>query len=301
MKWLRLLIHGVLSRVPVEFLEYLYTAILKLPFLRWMVNRSLCRMIPEILTVGGVRIALNQEDPVIGGALALGVYEKVETQFLIRHVKTEMTVIDIGANIGYYTALCAAAVGPRGKVIAIDPEPESHTFLKRTLVLNDFHNVEVAAIALSDREGTSQLYLCKANRGDNRLYYDEDSQKRESICVRTTTLDCLLQQLGVLNKVDLIKMDIQGAECLVLRGMKQTLSENPAIIMVTEFWPQGMRNAGGDPEEFLNDLQRMEFRIYHLSGHAQGVERVHDFQKLIHEFHGRRYTNLVCTRKELQW
>ncbi|MBI1975931.1 MAG: FkbM family methyltransferase [Candidatus Omnitrophica bacterium] len=300
MKRLRCLIRAVLSRAPAGFLEYLYAAILKLPLLRWMVNGLLCRMIPEILEVEGVRMILNPKDPVIGGALALGVYERTETQFLMRHVKKKMTVVDIGANIGYYTALCAAWVGPEGKVVAIEPEPESRVFLKRTLALNNFHNVEIITEALSDKKGTSRLYLCKENRGDNRLYEDRDSRERGSICVQTTTLDSLLQQLGVLNKVDLIKMDIQGAECLVLRGMKQTLSGNPAVVVVTEFWPQGIRNAGGDPVEFLNELREMGFQMYHLTGQAQNIERVRDFQRLIREFHGRRYTNLVCSKKELQ-
>lgn len=286
--------------MPLWLPEYLYTTVLKPAPLRCATNWLLLRMVPQTARVGDVQVALNPADPVVSGAITLGVYEKLETQFLRRRLGPGMTVVDIGANVGYYTAMFAHAIGPDGRVIAFEPEPDNLHFLSRTIELNGFQNVDIVPAALSDHPGQCRLYLSDDNRGDHRIYNGHQGKHgRRAIDVTMTTLDDALEQRGALANVTLIKMDIQGAEALAIGGMTRTLAANSELCMLTEFWPQGMRNAGGDPVVFLQTLKDAGMTIHRLVDGPDPLQPVDDFARLIDALPGRHYTNLVCSRKEL--
>src|SRR5882672_3357856 len=108
------------SIVPQTVPELIYTS---LPgFIKRPVNALLSSFIPEYINIGTVEIALNKKDPVVCGAITLGVYEKCESRLIQEKLKPGMTVVDLGANVGLYTALAAATVGPSGKVFAFEPD-----------------------------------------------------------------------------------------------------------------------------------------------------------------------------------
>ncbi len=291
---------GVFACMPHWMPEFLYTKVLKPKPLRAPTNWLLRRMIPEQVDLDGVTIALNPIDPIVSGALTLNVYEKLETDYLRSVIKPGMNIVDVGANIGYYTAQFAQATGEQGRVIAIEPAPINQQFLKRTIELNGFENVAVHPVALSAEEGEVDLHLSSDNFGDHRIYNSGKADRgRKTVRVRTTTLEQILQEENI-DRVDLIKIDIQGAEVLALPGMTSTLAANENVIMLTEFWPEGMRRAGGDAMQFLTTLaDELNMNIHRLTDGTPALEPVTDLDALIESLPGREYTNLVVSRQSL--
>jgi len=203
-------------------------------------------------------------------------------------------IADIGANIGYYTAIAAEATGPEGLVLAFEPEPENFKFLKKTVVLNGFKNVECCEMGIADFEGRGKLYLStEGNMGDHRIYLSPE--KRPGIDIELTTLDNFLKKRGIA-KLDVIKMDIQGAEGLAIRGMKETLKNSEKLKIFTEFWPTGIERTGLKPADFLYALARANFKIYNINRKNGALESISDFESFAKKFGGREFANLYCEK-----
>src|SRR5260370_41969929 len=159
---------------------------------------------------------LNPNDPVVSGALALRVYENTETRFFQSVCKPGMTFLDVGANVGLYTALALARIGGTGRVVALEPDRESFEYLRKTVMANHADNVTCIRKAAADYTGVTKLFVSENNRGDNRLYDNELSTGSYEVDV--APLDILLKELGIIT-FDLVKIDEQCFERRVLRGM----------------------------------------------------------------------------------
>jgi FkbM family methyltransferase len=203
-----------------------------------------------------------------------------------------MTFLDIGANCGYYTALFLSRSGPESRVIAIEPDPQCFAFLERTVAANQGRNVTCLRMAASDGCGTARLYRNLDNRGDNRLYANDLAT---SFCeVETDTVDSMLERLGV-RSVNLVKLDVQGFEGKVLRGMRKTLAEAPRLILMSEFWPHGLAQGGTDPSWVVEFLEGMGFHLFLLGGRGK-LREMEQSGRVIRSYRGRRYTNIVATK-----
>jgi len=159
-------------------------------------------------------------------------FEKGIKEAILSRVSEGMTVLDIGANIGYYTVLMARRVGAKGKVIAFEPNPVVFDELRTNVVLNKYENVILEKIALSDSNGYAKLYLpAKGREAHGSLKSNETFVTKNEMDVKTEKLDDVLTRLCIDN-VDFIKMDVEGAERLVFNGAKKLLSsrERPVII-----------------------------------------------------------------------
>jgi FkbM family methyltransferase len=269
--------------------EFLYTSILGRKPFRPITNALIRRLVPAELDVSGAKVALNPNDPVISGALTFGVYERTETRFFRAACRPGMTFLDIGANVGYYTALALPRIGGKGRVIALEPDPENFRYLEATIRANRATNVVAIPKAVGAAAGTTVLHTSSTNRGDNRLYPNNlcDGSCEVEVC----TVDHLLGSLGV-EAVDLIKMDVQGFEGHVLHGMRETIRRSPNLTAMIEFWPFGLQSAGTSPEEFLTELEQLDLRVYELTKKGT-LAPVSDKQNLIHRHQGRKYTNIV--------
>jgi FkbM family methyltransferase len=181
-------------------------------------------------------------------------YEPSETTVVCGALQRGMTVVDIGANIGYFTVLAARLVEERGRVLAFEPDPHNFALLTKSICANRLRNVTALNMALGAESGSARLYRSHSNFGDHRLYSDPKSAGRSSEEVPVDTLDNVLAAHRAA-KVDFIKMDVQGYEHSVLRGMAATLAANPGIQVLTEFWPLGIERAGGSPVEFFRTLE----------------------------------------------
>jgi FkbM family methyltransferase len=272
--------------------EALYTVVLKPKPLKKLANQVIKWTIPTRLERHGATVVLNPHDPVVSGALTLGVYERPETRFFCRACRENMVFLDVGANVGYYTALAMRRVGERGQVIALEPDPQSFHYLKQTVAANGGRNVVCLQKAAALESGTLKLYLSSDNHGDNRLYWNELCDT--SCDVEVAPVDSILSDSGV-GSVDLVKMDVQGFEGQVLAGMRETIRRARNLIILSEFWPHGLRSAGTDPKALLAGLEAQGLRLYELM-HDGGLAKLEDHNKLIETYRGRKYTNIVAVK-----
>ncbi len=151
-------------------------------------------------------------------------FEDAFRRDVLAALRPGMTVLDIGANFGYYTVLFAQAVGPAGKVVAFEPNPTMLTELRHNLALNHFANVIVQPVALSDHEGDLEFCCPVPGReGHGSLKPNESFTVQQTIRVHCRPLDAVCEELR-LPGVDLIKLDAEGAEMLVFKGAERLLS-----------------------------------------------------------------------------
>jgi len=269
--------------------EFVYCYLLRPWPLRQLTNWTIRKLLPKQVEIHGATVVLNPTDPVVSGALHFGVYEKAETRFFQSACRDGMTFLDVGANLGYYTALAARAVGPNGRVLAVEPDPDSFGYLEQTIAANAVGNVEAFPVAASDTPAMLPLYISTDNRGDNRLYAPDE--ERPQVEVEARPLDALLRESKI-ETVDLIKIDVQGYEPKVIAGLRETIITSPNLTLLTEFWPQGMTEAGGDANEFLQTLRELGLTLHELKPDGSLAELNNDTD-LIARHQGRRYTNLV--------
>ncbi|MCU1337789.1 MAG: methyltransferase, FkbM family [Bryobacterales bacterium] len=276
--------------------EFVYTVLLRPKGLKSGANWLIRRMLPKRLQYHGVILALNPRDPVVSGALLFRVYENAELRVYEHLLEPGMIVVDVGANVGLYSAIAAQRVGASGRVIALEPDPESFQFLLRTIQHNGFHNIEPHQMAASAHAGTTPLFRNPDNRGDSRLY--RDPMLKDSVDVTTVALDDLLVQKGI-QQVDFMKIDVQGAEGLVLAGARETLRRSTSLTLMMEFWPYGLSRTGHDPKAILNELHAYGFALFETAEDLRPLPASRDWDELIARNSGRRYTNLLA-RKSLQ-
>lgn len=200
---------------------------------RYRVYRMLSRIAPdryEIYRVEGGLIFLNLHESSAMVQRAMGSYEPAKHALIRRHLRPDMTFIDVGANKGDFTLLAARLAGNSGRVISIEPEPENRSMLQRSIALNEYANIRVMQVALSDGDGTAKLQI-GATSGAHTLSPEFNGSR--TVEVPTRTLDGVVaeQQLA---SVDMIKIDVQGLELAVLRGAIQTLRASPRIILLLD-------------------------------------------------------------------
>ncbi len=153
LKTIRFLVKILSSRVP----EITYTVLLRPRLLRRLAHRVLLRCVPSYVTLDGLKLYLNPSDPVLSPSIALGIYENYEGEISRQFCKPGSIVVDVGANIGLYTVIAASCVGKNGKVIAIEPHPESYRYLQKTIEANGLSGVKSFNVALGDRQKTISL------------------------------------------------------------------------------------------------------------------------------------------------
>lgn len=180
-----------------------------------------------------------------------GIYERFETEFVRATLKAGQTFIDVGAHIGYYTTLAASIVGPEGAVIAFEPEPGNFEILRENAAAVSAP-VVLYPVALSDKDGMTQLYLSRKNSGDHRLFF---SRKREAIEVPMMRLDALPDLQG--RRIDFLKVDVQGLETRVLAGARETILRSPRLHGIIEISPSILELAGSSKDELLALMEEL--------------------------------------------
>lgn len=217
---------------------------------------------PDWVMVGNNQMFIDKNDRVVSEVLLhQGVWEKFETELFKKHLKRGGMVMDIGANIGYHTLIAAEIVGENGHVYAFEPLPKNFRLLKKNVVVNSYRNVTLVNKALSDKNGTGKLFLSREdNWGDVRIFNSHD--KRSSINIKLMTLDSFFGQK--IPQIDVMKMDVQGAEALVLKGSFKTIKKNKRLKLFTEFWPKALRLSGSSAAEYSKLLTQAGFKVYEI-------------------------------------
>ena len=202
----------------------------------------------------GIRFFVDSADLGLGRKLLNQErFEAYETSLFEHFVKKGMTIVDVGANIGYYSLLAATILDGTGKVIAFEPVPRNYDLFLKSMDENGFKNILPIQKALSNRNGSQEISLDAKDYSTSSLSEKNTPQPLTSLQVETTTLDICLKEQRV-SRVDVLKIDVEGAETLVLEGATETLKHTRLLLL--EFWPPAIRNLHGDPFCCLLELQK---------------------------------------------
>ena len=228
----------------------------------------------SLVQVQNHQMFVNPKDEPLGRSLATqGIYEAYETHLFRSVVKEGMTVVDIGANVGYYTLLAAELVGINGRVFAFEPDPGNYELLKKNVELNRYSNVETRKKAMSDRTGSVTLYVDGANFGNRSFAKRNIVVDGGAFDAQTTTLDEFCADYMGDRQIDVLKIDAQGAEGLILKGAVITLSKStPKVFM--EFEPEMLRNLGTDPLGLLRDFRALGYSFRVMNYETKTLEVV---------------------------
>jgi hypothetical protein len=200
----------------------------------------------------------------------LGTFEPFETQILKKEIKKGNFVVDVGASIGYYTLLFAKWTGSKGKVFSFEPSYEKFSILKKNVRMNNYKNVFLV-----------QKYV--SNKSTNNFE------------INSISLDDFFGKYD--NTINLIKMDIEGAEGLAMKGMKMLLEKNKDIKILTEFHTIELRRCGIDPNDFLNNLKQLGFSLYNINEKRKILEKTSN-EELLKNYPAKDFfTNIFCKRE----
>ena len=215
----------------------------------------------------GARMFLDPHDGGVGYQLVIGRgYESATTELFERELAPGMIVVDLGANVGYYSLLAAARVGPEGQVFAFEPAPENIALLERSIAANGFDRLTLVPKACSDFNGPVQLHLSKAGKGLHTIGTPGDGW--EAIEVECVRLDDYFA--GAEPEIDLMKIDIEGAEMRALDGMSSILEGSRKLRILTEVNPTALSANGTDAEAYIRRLMSHGFEISAVVDEASG-------------------------------
>ena len=221
-------------------------------------------------------------------AESTGDYEPVTTQMVQSMLEEGMTFIDIGAHVGLFTLPAKKWVGKSGRVVAFEPHPDNFAMLTRNANENNL-TAELVNAAVSDVTGEVQLHASTFNSGDHQIYH---SGSRKGVGVTCIKLDEFLQE-G--EKVDLIKMDVQGAEASAFHGMERVLKENQKIKIIWELSPAQLQNAGADAASLLAWLKALGF-VFTMIDDVSGDVQVATTEELMNLCPHDSYINILSQR-----
>ena len=189
-------------------------------------------------------------------------YEKKEQAFLLSFLKEGWTVLDIGAHHGFYTLLASSKIGAAGRVIAFEPSPRELERLKQHLEMNQCGNVRTENIALGESEGEETLYVCDGlDTGCNSLRPPRVMSKTRPVRVALKTLDNYLREAAV-ERVDFIKMDVEGGEWNVLKGARQLLEGSGRPVILLELSDMRSRPWGYGCGELRTFLESKKYCLF---------------------------------------
>jgi FkbM family methyltransferase len=238
-----------------------------------------------IVIRNGVRWDLDLNEGIDFSIYLLGMFERSTVNTYKKLLLPGNTVLDIGANIGAHTLPIAHTIGPLGKIFAFEPTQYAYLKLVRNVSLNPAlaERIHVEQMMLSDRDNPSpshalysswKLTTTQVSRHPKHL-----GQLMDITGARTGRLDDFVAQLK-LDRIDFIKIDVDGNECAVLRGAQRVLeSFRPKILM--EFMPYGLEESGHSLKELMELLKSAGYKILSVPKLAPLPEDSEELGKLI--------------------
>jgi FkbM family methyltransferase len=181
--------------------------------------------------------------------------DRAERQLLQKILFADAVVVDAGANIGIYSEFLSRCVGPNGVVHSFEPGPDNFMRLRRAT--RKLRNVHLCPAVVGERSGETILYVSDNLNVDHRAYVTEGNARRV-LQVGMVALDDYFKP-G--ERVDLLKLDIQGYELHALQGAKRIMNENQEIKLLFEFWPYGLKQAGVTWGELIEMLEGFAMNI----------------------------------------
>ena len=206
------------------------------------------------------KIYLNLKESPMMLRRFLGRYEPQKTRFVLAEIEPGMTVVDVGVNKGYYTLMAASLLKGNGRVLSFEPSPDNCEWIRRSIDANGFENIKLFEIALSDAEGEMKLHLGTTS-GSHSITDTNFARSGDSVMVKTNTLDNILAEEGI-DGVDVMKVDVEGAEALVIKGASALLRRASRLKVAVDIHPQ----YGVNPESIVEAFEELGFEVLTIAG-----------------------------------
>ena len=229
-----------IRKAAAEMIYYHYTLLKRA---KWSLT---AKQDNKIVNVNGIKMAVMPNDKGISEELIMwGTHEPLATEILERELAPDMSCIDIGANIGYYALLESKIINKNGKVIAIEPAPSSFGLLKRNVALqeintsgstsrNNNNNIEVYNLAIGDVDGKVDFVITQFSNLNRVLRENEHRYNAAISDIKTVSskrLDTFVSERQI-GSIDFIRMDVEGHENKIIKGMQQTLMKYKPRLMI---------------------------------------------------------------------
>ena len=228
-----------------------------------------------VRTVHGLKLYVDTRDCSLTPHILMdGQWEAWITSVVLKLVKPGMRVLEVGANLGWFTTLLARAVGPSGSLTAYEANPEMADIARRNLMINGLgSHAKVIQEAVLDRSGRVSFKMLQRYRGSSSLFVDEAfaaslNDTWVTIDVAATTLDEIMPD-GV---VDLIKIDAEGAEPLILLGARELIKRSPGVAVIIEYAPDMIKRSM-PLDDFFAEIEGMGFQVEAIE-HDASLRRV---------------------------
>ena len=244
--------------------------------MNWIARRGAdpfwARMPPEF---GSLFFRCDLRDRIMREVCLTGRYEPQETALLQQILRPGMTFVDVGANWGYFTLCAAHLVGRVGRVVSIEVDPRACRTLKANIERNQLESVTVLEMAASDAAGVLRLreYERGANDSGNfgLIGAEAIGNPHRQFDVAALPIDDVLERAGI-EQVDLLKMDIEGAEGRALTGLRRALADRRIKFLVLEVHPQYLRGQGTSAKQIVDDLRGYGYRAWKID-HSPSAHR----------------------------
>lgn len=221
----------------------------------------------------GVDVRLQPRGDVAGWLWYAPFFERRQLRLVAALLRGGMRVVDVGANSGLYSILAGHLVGDEGHVWAIEPSADTFSLLLENLELNAPLPVTPLRLALGDARKVVRL-VSDRGFGDAYRYVVQDGAKMgEGEIVQAATLDELDVEYS-LAPIDFIKLDIEGAELLALRGAQRVLESSERVVIMLESDPQWCKRFGYRREEVVDLLRSLGFGVYGWSGRSGSWQEI---------------------------
>jgi FkbM family methyltransferase len=219
-------------------------------------------------------------------------HEPGTVRWMKDYLQAGSVAIDVGAHIGYFTVLMARLAGRYGAVYALEPAQDNLQLLQRNVNRNRLRNVTVIPSAAGNKSMVRELRL--GSNSDGYGFYTPEQATRGTVPVAQVRLDDLS-----VGPVDLIKIDVEGAELDVLEGMTEILSRNPSVSLIVEWSPLCLRNAGHSTRELPDYLHKLGFKPIVVDDRSHGSETIEEVFELLDSSAVAPfwYCNLICERR----
>ena len=219
------------------------------------------------INVFGYKLFLDQYDT--NGYSLMKVDKNDELQIIRNIIKKGDTVIDVGANIGFFTLFFRSLVGDNGKIIAFEPEKKNFEILKKNIQVNNLRNVEIHNLALGSENKNLRMILSE-NVGEHRIFNEKDTlnlnsnEKTEFTDVKVVKLDDFVKT------ANFVKFDAEGYEVEILKGMPNLLKQN--IVIFSDFYVRLLKKHN-DPKDFFNILEDNNFKFFNVRKNLEKIDK----------------------------
>ncbi|MBX9765703.1 MAG: FkbM family methyltransferase [Bdellovibrionales bacterium] len=201
-------------------------------------------------------------------------------------------ILDIGANIGFWS-LFFSKISGRSKIYAYEPAPDNLSLLAKNIALNSATSaVQIIPKALGETRSRLDLYISEDNAGDHQLYSTQEARRHVQVEVES------FDEEHPDELVDFIKIDVQGFEPFVIKGLTRALQKNEHVKIIMEYWPMGIQRAGADPIEMLQRLKEMGFIMWAVVPNSGAIQKVTP-ESARDLCQGDVHTDLILSRSEL--